>query len=80
MREVANEESQELSSFDKTKDKLDEPYYSMIGVNEKYKSLWQVVKMVLMTSHEQSTVERSFSTNKDILEITLERRPYKHSE
>ena len=51
IREVARGESLQLSSFDKTKDRLDELYFGLIGVNEKYKSLWEVVKMVLMMSH-----------------------------
>ena len=60
-----------LSSFDKTKDRLDELYYRSIGAHEKYKSLWEVVKMVLIMSHGQSTVERGFSTNKDILKTNM---------
>ena len=51
IREVAKGESLQLSSFDKTKDRLDELYYGLIGVNEKYKSLLEVVKMLLMMSH-----------------------------
>lgn len=71
IREVAKEESPQLLSFDKTKDRLDELYYRLIGAHEKYKSLWEVVKMVLMMSHGQSTVERVFSTNKDILKTNM---------
>ena len=71
IREVAKEESPQLSSFDKTKDRLDELYYRLIGAHEKYKSLWEVVKMVLIMSHGQSTVERGFSTNKDILKTNM---------
>ena len=71
IREEAKEESEQLSSFDKTKDRLDELYYNLMGVNGKYKSLWEVVKMVLMMSHGQSTVERGFSTNKDILKTNM---------
>ena len=71
IREVAKEESPQLSSFDKTKDRLDELYYRLIGAHEKYKALWEVVRMVLIMSHEQSTVERGFSTNKDILKTNM---------
>lgn len=41
IREVAKEKSLQLSSFDKTKDRLDELYYGLIGVKE-YNLLYNI--------------------------------------
>jgi putative cell wall-binding protein len=37
-----------------------------IGKAESYSKLWAVVKMLLVLSHGQATVERGFSTNKQV--------------
>lgn len=36
-------------------------------VRDEYKDLWQIFKMILVSSHGQATVERGFSVNSAIL-------------
>ena len=45
--------------------------FTYIGNQEKYSTLWYVVKLLLILSHGQSSVERGFSTNKDILKDNM---------
>lgn len=40
-------------------------YQRLNGVDE-YKDLWAVVKMILLLSHGQASVERGFSVNKEV--------------
>ena len=43
--------------------RIDTFFQRLANVNE-YKNLWTVVKLVLLLSHGQATVERGFSVNK----------------
>ena len=56
----------EVRVFDKAKSRLDKLYYSVMGTNEEYKKVWSVVRKLLLLSHGQASVERSFSINKKI--------------
>ena len=44
---------------------MDTLFYECMA-NESYKSLFSVVKLILILSHGQATVERSFSVNKEV--------------
>lgn len=57
----------ELSKFERSSDRLDSFYYHIIGTKKQYSHLWQVVKLILTLSHGQASVERGFSTNKEIV-------------
>ena len=46
-------------------------YYDALGQEKKYLKLWEVVRKLLLLSHGQATVERSFSVNKDVSEQNI---------
>ena len=46
---------------------IDELFFMDIGSNAEYKDLFSVVKDMLILSHGQSSVERGFSDNKELL-------------
>jgi hypothetical protein len=52
---------------DTDSNRLDTLYYS--SMKDSYPKLWQVVKILLLLSHGQATVERGFSVNKEVLEV-----------
>ena len=56
----------EVRVFNKAKSRVDKLYYSVMGTNEEYKKVWSVVLKLLLLSHGQASVERSFSINKKI--------------
>lgn len=58
-------------------DRLDQFYFEIIGSQQKFAALWDVIKIVLVLSHGNARVEAEFSINKDILcpnlkEMTLQ--------
>ena len=63
---------QKIAVFQKT-DRLDSLFYDMIGNEDNYKELWDVCKTILCLSHGQSSVERGFSINKDVLQTNMDK-------
>ena len=57
-----------FKSFDPSDEKTraDELYYQHMAGDARYSKIWQVVKIILILSHGQATVERGFSTNRQI--------------
>ena len=55
-----------FKSFNRYKTKLDVFYFETIGL-DKYKELKYVMKVILILSHGQASVERGFSINKSVL-------------
>ena len=49
---------------------LDNKVASERSTFKEYKDLWSVVKMVLLLSHGQASVERGFSVNKQVQAFT----------
>jgi hypothetical protein len=47
--------------------RLDTIYYSILGNEKKFSDLWNVVKMCLIFSHGNASVESGFSINKALL-------------
>ena len=47
--------------------RLDDFYSSFLYKNPKYYELWEVVKLTLIVSHSNASVESGFSVNKCIL-------------
>ena len=45
-------------------DRLDSMCYETIGQNASWRKLWSVIRTLLLLSHGQASVERSFSSNK----------------
>ena len=52
----------------KDEDRLDSLYYSFLKGKRCYQHLWPVIGRLLVLSHGQATVERGFSTNKQVME------------
>lgn len=59
-------------SFNKSHDSLDVLYHKLLSSNNQYANLWTKVKLLLLLSHGQATVERCFSVNKDVSTTNLQ--------
>ena len=68
----------ELNSFDHTKEDhhIDKLFYEMLNSKQCYVKLWTVIKSLLTLSHGQATVERGFSTNKEVSVDNLQERSF----
>ena len=53
-----------FTSFSLSAFRLDTLMLDTMSINDTYSKLWKVVKMLLVLSHGQATVERGFSMNK----------------
>ena len=60
-----------LLEFNYKGGRFDDFYYTYIGNQEKYSTLWYVVKLLLILSHGQSSVERGFSTKDNMAKEKL---------
>lgn len=61
----------EFTSFCRTKQRLDDFFYTHLSSDITYSALWNVVQIVLLLSHGQAPVERGFSINNDTMMINL---------
>lgn len=52
--------------FNPTSDRVDTLFHETMGSTTEYKRLWEVVKVLLVMSHGQASVERGFSINKEV--------------
>ena len=57
--------SERFANSQSAEDRLDTLFFECMA-NESYKSLFSVVKLILILSHGQATVERGFSVNKEV--------------
>ena len=58
--------SERFANFQSAEDRVDTLFFECMVGNESYKSLFSVVKLILILSHGQATVERGFSVNKEV--------------
>jgi len=56
----------EFSGFDLALCRVDKFFHDRLANNPSYAKLWAVVKIVMLLSHGQATVERGFSINKQV--------------
>ena len=61
----------EFRNFDFRTDRLDTLYHNCLGSQGHMKELWNVIRGLLLLSHGQATVERGFSTNKEVMAQNL---------
>ena len=61
----------EFQKFDKTTNRIDCLYYSIMSDKIDYRKLWSVLKKLLLLSHGQASVERGFSINKDVSDTNI---------
>lgn len=64
--EVVAGEKSKFKEFSISKDCLDTFMYGYLNSKEKFSKLWALVKMMLLLSHGQASVERGFSVNRQI--------------
>ena len=57
--------------FNYLTDRLDDFLCPYLADEKNYENLWYVCEIVMILSHEQSSIERGFSINKEILDINL---------
>ena len=62
-----------FSSFKSGEDRLDSFLSEMLQAQEEYKELWLTMQLLLTLSHGQTTVERGFSVNKEVLTANLQK-------
>jgi len=55
----------DMESFDATNDRIDSFFHQCLSTC--HKKAWPVMKMFLVLSHGQATVERGFSVNKEVV-------------
>ena len=70
--------SSQLDGFDHTKEDshIEKLFHQMMASKQCYEKVWSVVKNVLTLSHGQATVERGFSTNKQISKENLQEHTF----
>lgn len=66
----------DFEAFDPFKTRVDKFLYDQIKGTKKYDKLWAVLKLLLVISHGQATVERGFSINRHIEVENLHEESY----
>ncbi|XP_075744803.1 uncharacterized protein LOC142803566 [Rhipicephalus microplus] len=64
--ELLQEKKHNLQQFDKHTLGLDEFYLELLKGDSSYMHLWKVIRLLLILSHGQATVERGFSVNRQV--------------
>lgn len=59
--------SDSFRNFNPPMGRLDEFYHEHLSNKAEFLHLWEVVKLVLVLSHGQASVERGFSVNKEVM-------------
>ena len=59
--------NEKFEKFTENDSRLDDFYYNIIGQDKSYKDLWFVIKIVLIFSHGQASVESGFSISRSIM-------------
>lgn len=72
-QKLGREERDKLTQFDSKTQRVDEFYFSILSREKKFAELWTVIQIVLVLSHGQAPVERSFSVNRDIMTVNMKR-------
>ena len=64
----------EFKSFDFRKDRLDSFLGTYFASQNCYSKLWHVCKLIFVLLHGQSSIERGFSVNKEVLQDNLQEK------
>ena len=65
-------EASQFSGFDQASCRVDKFFYDRLANMPEYAKLWAIVKIILLLSHGQATVERGFSVNKEVESYNLQ--------
>lgn len=60
------EKRHELQNYEKDHERLDSFFVRLLKHNASFSQLWAVMKLLLLLSHGQASVERGFSINKQV--------------
>ena len=60
-------DSEAFKGFSMETGRVDTFYFDRLSNKADFKELWKVVKLLLALSHGQATVERGFSSNKEVM-------------
>jgi len=60
-------DSEAFKRFSMESNRVDTFYFDQLATKADLKELWKVVKLLLTLSHRQVTVERGFSSNKEVM-------------
>ena len=60
-------DSEAFNGFSMETGRVDTFYFDRLSNKADFKELWKVVKLLLALSHGQATVERGFSSNKEVM-------------
>ena len=66
----------QFADFNILKDRLDTLYYETMARDRAVEKLWQMVRMLLLLSHGNASVERGFSINRQIEVENLQEKGY----
>jgi hypothetical protein len=72
--EIVDSNRKAFQDFDLNNDRLDRFFSDFIGTNRAYEDVWSVFKLVFVLSHGQSSIERGFSINKQLLVENLKEK------
>ncbi|KAH8040767.1 hypothetical protein HPB51_012937 [Rhipicephalus microplus] len=64
LTELLHEQEHKLRQYNKSVDWLHEFYLDLLKFSSSYSELWSIVKLLLVLSHGQATVEQGFSVNR----------------
>jgi len=67
---------QECVDFHPGSGRVDELFHRLMANKDEYSKLWYVVKLLLLISHGQATVERGFSVNKQIMVENMKEKSF----
>lgn len=65
------ESSESFQKFDPHSDHLDKFYHDVLANKAEFSHFWEVVRLCLILSHGQASVERGFSVNKEVMVVNL---------
>ena len=74
--EVVQKQLSAFSDFDPAETRLDSLLFSTMGGKKAYSKLWDIVRMLLVMSHGQATVERGFSVNRQTEEENMQEESF----
>ena len=69
---AAKPNTESFNEFEESKNRLDLFLWKYMDSDSNYKSVWSIVKIILVLSQGQATVERGFSENKMLLAENLD--------
>ena len=74
--DIVSQSAGEFKNFDPVTSRCDTLFYNSMNTSATYDKLWSCVKMLLLMSHGQATIERGFSINKEVEEYNMKEETF----